>query len=150
MPLPGRPECDVAGYRHLDRSSHIDAAPDAKLCADSLRALAHSEQAPVAFPARSHCFRVDAAVIIANCKPEVPGGILDFDIDRFRARMTERVNDRFSADAVNFIAEHRVQGPRSSLNYDTKLDGRFGADSELLLNFRECLFEPHGVAIGRP
>jgi hypothetical protein len=52
---------------------------------------------------------------------------LDFNI--FRLRVPKGIDDGFSADAVNFIPNHRMQRVGVSLNQDTKggrlIEGEF-------------------------
>src|SRR5712671_5338431 len=86
-----------------------------------------------------HHFGSNAAAVIANQETEGTGCVIEFDLDRLRVRVTERVDHRLSADPVDFIAEDRMQRLRQAVYDDAKLN--LIIDGELVLDLRKRLFQ---------
>ena len=65
---------------------------------------------------------VNPAAIVADHNAQSFGTIFQFDLDLLRARMPERVDERFPADSINLIPEQRMQGPAFAVDDDAKVN----------------------------
>src|SRR5258706_16290286 len=113
---------DVCGRRHgeLDLGSGALAGEDAQSCADAIRALAHSRQAPVTVAPALQGFCFDAPAVVADAHRHAGREILDLDLDRFRVGMAHRVQESLAADAMYLGPDDRVDWTRRPGDHDTE------------------------------
>src|ERR1700722_14567885 len=141
-----RLESNVAGNREFHFRAGSGPAPDPEFGADSFSALAHAGQAPVSIASRLEHLRIDAAAVIAYQNPQLIEGVLDLDFDALGPGMEERIRQGFPADAVDFVAQDRVQRPGLAVHDHTKPDVLF--NSEFLSDTRKRLLEIERTALG--
>jgi hypothetical protein len=84
----------------------------------------------VSIASRAQHLGVDPAAVVAHEDAKVRPGRLDSDLDAGGSRVAERVDERFASDAVDVVADHRVQGPGLAFTDDSKRD--LILDSQLL------------------
>src|SRR5580700_290520 len=98
-------------------------------------------------PSGPEHLRIDAAAIVADYDPELTVGIFELDFDAAGARMAEGIGQSFTADAVDFIANHGMERARLAFDDQTKIDGVL--ENEFLWNTGEGLFEIVGFVADR-
>src|SRR5271165_4104998 len=100
-----------AGNAQIDLGACAGCCPDLQLTADVPGALAHSGQAVVAGAALSRDFRINAASVITDTQAQQLFAIRDFRFYMARLRVVESVAHGLTGDAVDFVAEDRMQVP---------------------------------------
>ncbi len=70
----------------------------------------------MSFASRDDYLRVDSAAVVTHHKAQPAGSILDFDFNIAGVRVTECVDQGFSSNAVNVIAQNGMQRPLSTLH----------------------------------
>ena len=93
----------------LDFGAGPDFAPQIELGADLKGALAHTGQSPVSRPPVAQVLLVDALAVVANAQAKLARPIGDFRLDASRLCVTECVAQRFAGNAVNVVADNRMQ-----------------------------------------
>ena len=58
---------------------------------------------------QANYFAVDPASVIADHNPQAAGRVFERRLDVTRAGMPEGIDERLPADAVNLVANHRLQ-----------------------------------------
>src|SRR5262245_6103105 len=109
-------EGDVVRDGQLDFGPAIAAAPDSQTPTDSLGALSHPREAPVAVAALAQDLLVDAAPIVAYADTDARRLVRDRQFDLAAARVPQRIDQRFAADAMNLIADERMHRPHRPLD----------------------------------
>ena len=89
--------------------------------------------------ARSYELRIHAATIVANQKPKLARGVLNFQYNRGGAGMAEGIGKSFAPDEINLIMNNRSQPPWRAFHDDTKF--ALGGNGEILLDTGKFLFE---------
>src|SRR5258708_3494037 len=103
----------LAARAQLDRGPLALGAANEERRADSLRALAHAEEAPPS-ALRSPCrLYAKATTIIDDSQPNGSWPICQDDGDHIGARVLRCIDDRFLPDAKHRVLERRRQHPRS-------------------------------------
>jgi len=95
-------------------------APNSKSRADVLCTLTHSAKPPARIAPSLNGFGIDSAAIVTNEHAQEVVLVLNFNLDLCRLGVTQRVDDRFSADQKELLLDCRVQCPRLSLDEDAK------------------------------
>src|SRR5882757_1412835 len=95
-------------------------APNSKFRADVLCALTHSAKTPVRIALSLNGSGINSAAIVTNEHAQEVVLVLNFNLDLCRLGVTQRVDDRFSADQKELLLDCRVQCPRLSLDEDAK------------------------------
>src|SRR5262249_61648672 len=111
-------------------------AAAASICAgarpDSRGAPARARMPVVPFAPRPHHLWVSPAVM-ADDNAQMVNPVFYYYFDVFGSRETEYIDQYFAANAVDFIANERVQRPGAAFDKDAKtdllLDGEFVSDS---------------------
>src|SRR5258706_6883543 len=91
-------------------------APHFESRADLLGTLAHTRQTPMSIATRVQQLRVDTFSIVPDKQPKQPIAVGDLHFDSLCLSMLERISQRLARDAVNVIAQDRVQLSRRSLD----------------------------------
>src|SRR5216684_1297780 len=136
----------MARDRQLNLRAVGCAAPNMESSPNGLRALTHSRQPPVSFASGLKDLGVHSATVIANENAEALNRIRELDFDAARAGVAKCIYERFTTDPVDFIPDDRVQRPRPTFHYDTKIN--FRLDREFLSNQGKCMFEIARAAVG--
>src|SRR5260221_6867723 len=129
----------MARDRQLDLRAVGCAAPNMESSPNGLCALAHSRQPPVSFASSLKDLGVHSATIIANENAEAFNRVLELDFDACRAGVAKCIDQSFAADPVDFIPDDKVQRPKPTFHYDTKIN--FRLDREFLSNQGKCMLE---------
>ena len=136
----------LSGANATDAGSRSSTSvPDAarldsrELAADALRALAHAGQAPMPIAPGVQDLLVDPAAIVADQHAQVPRTVFELDFDSVRARVTERVDQRLASDAIDLIADQRMN--RADASFDGHLEIRAVARGVFLLHQHEGLLQ---------
>src|SRR5262245_39251894 len=97
----------------------------------------------IVFPLGAQHGRIIRATVIKDDDAQLSGFVFYLDSYAFGVRMAESIDYGFATDAVNFITYDRVDGTRSPLNRDTKINFLF--EGKFLPDARECLFDINRV-----
>src|ERR1700739_1411827 len=112
-------ENDVTRNGKLDFGPGRGGAHHSEFRADSFRPLSHSRESPVCLPPETKQLRLDPATVVADRNPQPVCGVFELHLDAARAGMPEGIDKRLPSDAVNLIANNRLQGVRRALDNDS-------------------------------
>src|SRR5262249_15567521 len=110
-----RAEGHVARDGELDLGPRARAAPEPEVSAHALRALAHARESPMAVAPGAQHFGVDAPAVVADEKPQLLWRVLHLQLDPGGVGVTDGVHQRLPPDAIDVVADHRVQRAGVSL-----------------------------------
>ena len=77
-----------------------------------LGALTHVRQSPVPCASGVQVLRVDARPVVADAHAKLPCTVRDFRFDVTGVRVAERIAQGFAGDALDVVADDRMQVPR--------------------------------------
>src|SRR5262249_9170261 len=107
----------------LHFSAGADFTPQTQVGADLNGALAHRRQPPVARASAAQVFRLDALAVVADPQPKLAGAIGDLRLDAFRLRVPEGIAERLAGNAMDVLADNRVQVARRTFDRHPKQRG---------------------------
>src|SRR5262249_29003749 len=91
-------------------------APQIEPGADLNGALTHTGQSPVSHAAAAQVLRVDAPAVVPDTHAKFACPIGDFRLDAIGLCVTERIAERFPRNAVDVVADNRMQVTRRALD----------------------------------
>ena len=103
----------MPGNEELDLGAGAGATPHLEAGADAVGALAHARKPPMTVAARAQHLLVDAASVVANEHAHLRRRVLDRHFDLLPARVPDRVHERLATDAIDLVADERMEGPRA-------------------------------------
>ena len=99
------------------------------------------------FASRLQHLSVDPTPVVAYENAQVPPCIFDFNFDFARTRVAECIDHRFTAKAVDFIPNDRVQRLGQAFRNDAEINGFLGR--KFFPNLGKRLFKIVRPTIGR-
>src|SRR5260221_1973476 len=115
-------ESNPARHAQLDLGSQCDSAQNAKPGADSFGPLAHSAETPVSIPSPLQFLRIDPAPVVAHRDAQLAAPIFDIRLDILGPGMAVSIDNRLTANAVNFVTQLLPQFPLPSFHNHSKSD----------------------------
>ena len=95
-------------------------APYSESHTNILRPLTHTAKTPMGIALFLNGFGIDSAAVVTNGHAQEVALVLNFNLDRCRLGMPQRVHDRFPADEKELLLNDRAQWPRFSLDEGSK------------------------------
>src|SRR5262249_9393201 len=107
----------------VDFSTESCLTPHVEMPADDFGALAHAGQSEMSLALVFENLRIDSLAVVAHAHLQLRVVVPNFDFDVTRVRVAKRIAQRLAGDAVDVVAEDRMQRPRRALDGDVD-DGR--------------------------
>src|SRR5258705_8681221 len=146
---------DLTGHGQFNLRSSSCTAPYPELRPDLFRSLAHTGKTPVPIASCAQHLRIDAASVVTDENAKVAGRIVNLNLNLACARVAERIDQGFAANAAHLVANPGMQCSGQALHDDAKVN--FLRNDKFLSNVGKrlpeiaCIIMPgtqttHGIA----